>query len=314
MRKIYPGLRSLLASALLLMLAPTFVTAANNTQEKIITEGVSAAFLEQNLQFRNTEWLKRMLDSPEHRAEYVKSLYSRQKLEREIVDRGLDKSKALRESLEKARRKILLNELVRFEFEHISEDIKRLAKERYMANPGLYKVRKRIKIALIFIKKTKGMEDQARKKMDDIVAQMKAQPESNALFYQLAEEYSDGPLASQGGVNKKWLIAPEKLKNRTAILQAAFALETPGQMTDIVESEQGFNVVRLLKVVPARQLSFEDAKSEIMGNIKTQLQNIKRAEVIQSLQADDDLPVNDEIVKDMMAAEYATRTSGSAAE
>ena len=307
MRRFYPGTRSLTASMLLLIL-PVFASAADNAPEQMIAEGVSTAYLEQDLKSHRTVYLRQMLDSPEKRLEYVKNLYFNQMLEQAIVENGLHKQPLL-ESLRNARARILLDALVGFEFKQINEDLEALAIERYAADPDSYRVRKRIKIALIFVEKHDGMEDQAKMEIEQIATQLNEQPESDSLFYELAEKHSDDKFAFQGGVNKKWLIAPADLEHSLPILQAAYALETPGQMTEIVESKEGFSIVRLLKVKPARQLSFEESKAEIIAQIMSQLKYLKKVEVMQSLQADDDLPVNDETVREMISAIYTSRTS-----
>ena len=308
MRRFYPGTRSLTASILLFTL-PVFTAAAGNTQEKIVAESVTAAYMEKNLQSHKTAYLRQMLDSPEKRVEYVKRLYADQMLEQAIIDNGLDKNQPLLETLRNARSRALLDALLNVEFKQINEDLEALAKERFMADPDLYRVRKKIKIALIFVQKHDCIEDQAKAEIEEIAAQLKEQPESDNFFYQLATEHSDDKFADQGGVNKKWLIAPVDLEKSSPILQAAYALETPGQMTDIIESGPGFTIIRLLKVTPAYPLTFEYSKAAIIKQIMSELQYHKRAEVKQSLQADDDLLFDDEMVKQMVSATFTSRTA-----
>ena len=308
MQRFYPGTQILTASLLLFTL-PVLVAEAADSNPQTIAKGVSAEFVEQNLLSHKTVYLRQMKESPEKREEYVKSLYANQKLERELAKHDLDQSQHLLETLRNSRNRILLDTLVNYEFQQIDEDLNALARERYDASPEIFRVRKKIKIALIYIQKHEGKKEEARALMEDIVAQLNANPKSDKLFYELAEKYSDDKMADQGGVNKKWLVAPLDLEKSLPILQASFALDTPKQMTDVVESEYGYSVVRLLKVTPASQLSFGESRSGIKKKIMGQLQYRKKAEVMTSLLAPEDLEFDDEAVVKMVSSLFDTRVA-----
>ena len=307
MRNLYYGKLSLIAAMLLVV--PLCSSAANKKQEQMVTEGVSMNDLVQNLRTHQTEYLKRMMVDSEMRLDYVKEVYSDQKLEQLIIEKNLGQSQLLLAALYKARKDILFNTWLEYEFDQINEDLTALALERYEANPDTYRQHKRIKVAVIFIKKRTGKEDEARAKTEGILTQLKDNPEDPLLFFKLAEEHSDDPLAHQGGVNKKWLIAPSNLKESTPALQAAFELETPGQLTEVIESDAGFTIVGLLGAVEGRQLSFGEVKPEIIAKIKQNLMLRKKAEVFESLKADDNLVIDDETIKNMISTIYSSRTS-----
>jgi peptidyl-prolyl cis-trans isomerase C len=251
--------------------------------------------------------LQEMVNNPEKRAEYVNNLYSSQLLEKTIVDEGMDQDQQLLEALFTARSRVLLDALIVNAFKEIDEDLEALAKERYAADPDQYKIRKKIKVALIMVQKYPGMEDQAKSEIEEIAAKLNADPENDSLFYELAKEHSDDKMADQGGVNKKWLIAPVDLENRSPVQQAAFALDTPGQMTEIIESEYGYSIVRLLNVTPESQLSFAEVKQDIIDQIVGELKNLKQAEVMQSLKAPDDLVFDDELIERLISENLESR-------
>ena len=308
MLRIYPATR-LLGASIGLLILPIFASAAEQARDQMVADGVSAELVEQNLKTHQTVYLRQMLDSAEKREEYVKRLYSNQLLEQTIVEEGLDQDQKLLETLRNARHRALLDALVLHRFKDIDEDLEALARERYAADPDPYKVRKKIKVALIYIQKERGLENEARAEIEEIAAKLNADPENEKLFYDLAIEHSDDKMAPQGGVNRKWLIAPLDLENRPAILQASFALDTPGQMTDIVESEHGYSIVRLLGVTPEMKLSFEEAKPGIIEQMIGELRYRKKAEVTASLEADDDLAIDDETVKKLIADNFDARVA-----
>lgn len=306
MRGSYPGAR-LLGASLLLLLPALFANAAETAQDPMVADTVSVAVVEQNLKTVRTLNLQEMLNEPEKRAEYVDNLYFTQLLEKTIVDEGLDQDQQLLEALFNARSQILLEALISNAFKEIDEDLEALAKERYAANPDVYKKRKKIKVALIMVLKYPGMEDQAKSEIEEIAAQLNADPENDSLFYELAKEHSDDQMADQGGVNKKWLIEPVDLEDRSPVQQAAFGLDTPGQMTDIIESEYGYSIIRLLDVTPESQLSFAEVKRSIIDQIAGELKYYKQAEVMQSLKAPEDLVFDDELMERLITENLEDR-------
>ena len=309
MRKFFPGTRLVITSTLLLVL-PVFAIAAENNNEQLIAKGVSEEYMKQNLRTHRTVYLRQMIKDSDKRSDYVKRLYYNQKLEQTIVKEGLDPGQPLLETLRIARERALFNTLIGYEFGKMEADLEALAAERFAANPNKYnQVRKKIKIALIYIQKNKGMEEWAKKEVEEIAAQLNAQPENTNLFYDLAEQNSDDVMAFQGGVNKKWLIAPNDLEKSKPVLQAAFALETPGQMTDIVESERGYSIVRLLKVTEGIQLGYEAVKGDIIAEIISELQKLKKVEIMQSLEAPDDFPIEDDVVARIISDMLETRVT-----
>ncbi len=309
MRKFFLETRLAITSTLLLIL-PVFASAVENNHEQMIAKGISEEYVKQNLRTHRTVYLRQMIKDSDIRTDYINRLYYNQKLEQTIVKEGLDQSQPLLETLRTARESALFNTLIGYEFGRLEADLEALAAERFAANPGKYNwVAKKIKIALIYIQKNRGMEEFAKKEIEEIAAQLNAQPENDDLFYDLAEQNSDDILAFQGGVNKKWLIAPLDLKKSKPVLQAAFALETPGQMTDIVESKRGYSIVRLLKATPGHQLGFQQIKGDIIAEIISELQGLKKAEIMQSLEAPDDFPFEDDVVARIISDVFETRVA-----
>jgi len=295
MRRYYPEMKIIIVSLLIFTLCVSVLEAADSKDQNI-PENVSAELVQQDLLSHNTAYLLQLSESPEKRLNYAKSLYVNQKLEQAVVEQDLYPEQRLLESMRINKSRILLETLMDYEFQQIDEDLEALAKERYDASPEIYRVRKKIKIALLLIEKSQGMEGQAKAEMDGIVAQLNADPENDQLFYELAEKHSDDAMAFQGGVNKKWLIAPLDLDKALPLLQASFALETPKQMTEIVETRQGYTIVRLLKVTPAYKLDYESAKVNIKNEIMSELQYRVRADVMARFQVPAEFQFDDEAV------------------
>ncbi len=94
----------------------------------------------------------------------------------------------------------------------------------------------------------------AKAKAEDILKKLKA----GADFNDMAKQYSACPSSKQGGdlgTQPKGTFVPEFEK-------AAYALK-PGQMTDVVETQFGFHIIKLIEHANANTVSFAQSKDMI---------------------------------------------------
>ncbi len=94
-----------------------------------------------------------------------------------------------------------------------------------------------------------------------------------AVFTELAQQKSHGLTAKQGGAHDwttKGALRHEKID------EALFSLEV-GQLSDIIETDQGFHIVRVLERKEAGRIPFTEAQADI----RKQLQNGRKQELIQ---------------------------------
>jgi peptidyl-prolyl cis-trans isomerase D len=103
----------------------------------------------------------------------------------------------------------------------------------------------------------------ARTKAEQLLGQVRAKP---ADFERLARENSKDPgSAAQGGdlgfFGKGMMVKPFE--------EAVFKLK-PGEISDIVESDFGFHVIKLTEVKPADIRPFEQVRADIERDLKTQ--------------------------------------------
>jgi len=81
-------------------------------------------------------------------------------------------------------------------------------------------------------------------------------------FADVAARYSDGPNASQGerlGLVRQGELLPA--------IERAIAALVPGGISDIIESQEGFHIIRVEEKSPKQFRQFEDVKFEIQGLI-----------------------------------------------
>jgi len=103
----------------------------------------------------------------------------------------------------------------------------------------------------------------ARKKAEQILAQLKAKPGD---FEKLARENSKDPgSAAQGGdlgfFGKGMMVKP---------FEEAVLRMKPGEISDVVESDFGFHIIKLTEVKPAQVKPFEQVRAEIERDLKVQ--------------------------------------------
>ncbi len=273
---LYPGpLRLGLLALTLLCSIPAY-----SEDDQADPLGLSNQAVERDLMTRPTKYLERLTNDSKARRDYIEALFIRDNMEAALAERGLDDDEQLLQGLRNARERLVLDALVRDAINQKAADVEALAEERYQANPADYKIRQKIKLAVIFIGKGEGGEQEARTRIDEIHARLQTEPENTELFHDLARQYSQDVKADQGGVIDKWLIAPLDIEERDALMQAAFALDTVGDITEVVESSSGFAIGKLMALTPAQQVPFEAAKPQIMSQIQSELYEQARIEIL----------------------------------
>jgi peptidyl-prolyl cis-trans isomerase D len=107
----------------------------------------------------------------------------------------------------------------------------------------------------------KGVEE-ARKKADDVLKQLKA----GGNFGELAKKYSEDPGSGKNGGSLGWIG-----KGRTVpeFEQSAFSL-AKGQTSGLVQSSYGFHIIRLDDKQAAHVKSLDEVKDQIEGSIRQQ--------------------------------------------
>jgi parvulin-like peptidyl-prolyl isomerase len=85
-------------------------------------------------------------------------------------------------------------------------------------------------------------------------------------FAEVAREHSRGVKADAGGV---WPLMPAGSFRLEDVEQAAFELRE-GEVSDIIETDEGFYIVKARKVVPGQSIGFEKAQEQIERTLRQQ--------------------------------------------
>jgi peptidyl-prolyl cis-trans isomerase C len=128
----------------------------------------------------------------------------------------------------------------------------------------------------------------AKTKAQGILKKIKA----GGNFEELAKQYSDCPSAKQGGdlgIQPKGNLVPEFEK-------AAYALK-PGQVSDIVQTEFGYHIIKLISHIDANTVTLEQAKDEITDSLAGKQKEKIVMDYIQKIRSSADVKYTDEADK-----------------
>ncbi|MFZ6734848.1 SurA N-terminal domain-containing protein [Undibacterium sp. Ji42W] len=125
---------------------------------------------------------------------------------------------------------------------------------------------RRVSHILIGVGKEASAADKAKAKAKaaDILAQVKKKPDDLA---KLAKEYSDDPGSKEQGGDLEFLSRGNGLAPQFE--EAAFKLKKD-EISELVETEFGFHIIKVTAITPAGAKSLDDVKPQIMAEIKKQ--------------------------------------------
>ncbi|MCG7973212.1 MAG: peptidyl-prolyl cis-trans isomerase, partial [Candidatus Thiodiazotropha taylori] len=138
----------------------------------------------------------------------------------------------------------------------------------------------------------------SREEAFEIIKKVKAELDAGRTFEDLVPIYSEDPRSreNQGtlGVFKRGAMVKP-------VVQAAFNMNKPGEISDIVESEFGFHIVKLVKKFPPQKQNFEQVKLGIIERLtKDYIRNRREAYFDQLLESND-AAIYEDLVEEYMA-------------
>jgi len=219
---------------------------------KLVTDGISAspADLQEEFRYRNEKVkLDYVLIKPqdlqakitpsdaEIKAAYDKSRSAYQVPEKRVVRYALLDTNQLRQNTQ------------------ISEDELKL---EYQKNLQQYQVPNRVHVEHILfmtVGKTDAEVEEIHKKAEDVLQQAK----KGAKFEDLAKKYSEDPGTKDKGGDLNWLIQGQTVPE---FEKTAFSLPK-GSISDLVKTQYGFHIIKVLDKELAHTKSFDEVKEAI---------------------------------------------------
>jgi len=131
-------------------------------------------------------------------------------------------------------------------------------KAQYQQNIQQYQVPNRVHvehILLMTVGKTDAEVEEIRKKAEDVLKQAK----KGAQFEDLAKKYSEDPGTKDKGGDLGWLMQGQAVPE---FEKTAFGLEK-GKISDLVKTQYGFHIIKVLDKETAHTKPFEEVKDSI---------------------------------------------------
>src|SRR5438874_5563479 len=222
---------------------------------KLVTDGISVgpAELQDEFRYKNEkvkldytlikpEDLEAKIspDEAEIRSAYEKNKAKYQVPERRVVRYAVVDVNQIRQSLQ------------------VSDD---LLKQQYMASIQQYQVPNRVHVEHILfmtVGKTDAEVEEIRKKAEDVLKQIK----KGGKFEYQAKKYSEDPGSKDKGGYLNWITQGQTVPE---FEKAAFSLNA-GQISDIVKSQYGFHIIKVVEKETAHTKPFEEVKDSLRAN------------------------------------------------
>ena len=139
----------------------------------------------------------------------------------------------------------------------VSDDV---LKQQYMANIQQYQVPNRVHaehILFMTVGKTDAEVEEIKKKAEEVLKQVK----KGGKFEDLAKKYSEDGSKDKGG-DLGWITQGQTVAE---FEKAAFSLNA-GQISDLVKSQYGFHIIKVVEKETAHTKPFEEVKDSLRAN------------------------------------------------
>jgi peptidyl-prolyl cis-trans isomerase D len=176
-------------------------------------------------------------DDAEIRAAYEKNKSKYQVPERRVARYALVDVNQIRQNLQ------------------VSDDMLKL---QYQANIQQYQVPNRVHVEHILfmtVGKTDAEVEEVKKRAEDVLQQVK----KGGKFEDLAKKYSEDPGSKDKGGDLTWITQGQTVPE---FEKTAFSL-SPGQVSDLVKTQYGFHIIKVLEKETAHTKPFDQVKDSL---------------------------------------------------
>jgi peptidyl-prolyl cis-trans isomerase C len=147
------------------------------------------------------------------------------------------------------------------------------ARNKYQANFEKFQVPAQTRASHILIEKK---DEKTIKEVQELLAKIKA----GAKFEDMAKEFSKDPGSAARGGDLGFFGEGRMVK---PFEDAVKALAKPGDISDVIESQFGFHIIRLEERQPKTTKTFDEVKPLLMGESRSEILSQKRVQKVQSI-------------------------------
>ena len=261
------NLKTAFSTVLLSFCLSLAANAAAQSADEVVMQGpggqVAAVDVEAAVQQFPLASRRSMLSRPEQVQRIAEDTYVRRVLAQEAEQTGLEKDPLVQAMIRLARERILsdarLYEVGKAGWPSDAV-LEKFALEQYQAQPERFTAKERVQARHILVASkdaSPASRDEAKAKAQTLRQQIK----SGAGFEALATQHSaDQATAARGGD-----LGLFELGTMVPAFEAALKdMTKAGQLSDVVETQFGFHIIRFDRRVPAGVREFEEVKADLM--------------------------------------------------
>lgn len=198
---------------------------------------------------------------PEQAVEIVNQLYAREKLLLEAQRRALAEQPQVQKALRRAANQVLTRELLEsVRATIVVPDLQPLAKQYYDAHIEEFTLPERRRASHILVKPKDGDQEMARRLANEYRLAVRGGED----FSGWAKVHSDDSASAAKGGDLGWVKRGTMVP---AFETALFAIEKPGDISEIVETNYGFHIIRLHNVESAKVKPYDEVKEAIVSRL-----------------------------------------------
>lgn len=250
------------------------------------------------------EYSRRQMESPEQKKKRLERMIDDLLLLEEAEHRGLDRDPEILAKVARYRQRLLTEKL----YQQVAEERGRIDEEEiqsyYESNKDQFSQKERIRARQILILVPPNTPPEKEREAEAKAREAQSRAKSGEDFLALAKEYSDAPdpvRASELGYFSRGRMPPE-------FDQAAFALQNPGEVSDVVRTRLGFHVIQLVDRQPAKEQPLEEVRDRIVRILKSQKTRDVRQSLAAELRAKAQIEIEETFLKEAADAQEAPET------
>lgn len=204
-----------------------------------------------------------LLAGPTAVRDLVERLYRDQVLVADARQAGVVERRAVQSQIAQAKRDVILSAWrEQFLAEVAPPDFDALAEEVYLTSPAEYQAPARYRVAHILLRADASVPCNERRIE---IERLRRRLQAGADFAALAREYSEDPgSAERGGELEGWVAADEL----TRPFAAALSKLDDGELSEIVETQYGYHIIKRLDHRPPQPLSFEEVRDQLVQELR----------------------------------------------
>lgn len=237
--------------------------------------------------------------SLEKKQEFLDNLIRMELLAQEAERRGYADDPEVRQAM----KRMMVNKVIRTE--HERDDLDDISDEEvrayYEENINDFVKPERVRLSHIFFEAPRSDANRARVRGEAtrLLAEIRAKEAANdrTAFANAARERSDDPISKRAGGDLAFR-TKEELENLFGLemAEASFSLENTGDLSQVVETERGFHLVKLVGRQRALDRSLEEVTPEIRGRLSRNKRNQRFEALVESLREQTTIETNIDVL------------------